>query len=186
MNRQEAKELLYQYIQSENLRRHHFAAEAVMRAFARKFNEDENSWGIAGLLHDMDWEQTKDNPDNHTKVAEQILRDHGVDDEVLISAIKAHHPSASGKQPETLMEKTLYYTEELTGLITAAALVRPDKKLGGVTTESLFKKLKDKSFARGIDREKVAQTPEALGLPVEEIIETVLRAMQDIHEDLGL
>ena len=87
MNRKEAKELLYEYIKSENLRRHHLAAEAVMRAFARKFNEDEETWGISGLLHDMDWEQTKDNPDNHTKVAEQILRERGINQEIS----KRHH-----------------------------------------------------------------------------------------------
>lgn len=186
MTREEAKELLYQYIQNENLRRHHLAAEAVMRAFARKFKEDENAWGIAGLLHDMDWEQTKDNPDNHTKVAEQILRAHGVDDEVLINAIKAHHPTASGRWPETLMEKVLYSTEEITGLVTAATLVQPDKKLASVTVESLSKKLKDKSFAAGVDREIVAKSVEYTNLPLEDILATVLQAMQDIHENLGL
>lgn len=186
MNREEAKELLYQYIQSENLRRHHLAAEAVMRAFARKFSEDEEVWGIAGLLHDMDWEQTKDNPDNHTKVAEQILRERGVDDEVLINAIKAHHPTASGRWPETLMEKVLYSTEEITGLVTASALVQPDRKLASVTVESLSKKLKDKSFAKGVDRDIVAKSVEYTGLPLEEILQIVLFAMQDIHEDLGL
>ena len=186
MKREEAKELLYQYIQSENLRRHHLATEAVMRAFARKFNENEDTWGMPGLLHDMDWEQTKDNPDNHTKVAEQILRKHGVTDEVLINAIKAHHPTASGRWPETLMEKVLYSTEEITGLVTASALVQPNKQLASVTVESLSKKLKDKSFAKGVDRDIVAKSAEYTGLPLEEVLGIVLSAMQDIHEELGL
>ncbi len=186
MTRHEAYQLLATYIQNENLRKHHLAAETAMRAFARKFQQDEELWGIAGLLHDMDWEQTKDAPENHTKVAEQILRDHGCDDEVLINAIKAHHPTASGKQPETLIEKTLYYTEELTGLIIAAALVQPDKKLASVDVNSILRKLKDKAFARGVNREIIAKSPEALGISLEEIVQTVLFSMQEIHEELEL
>jgi len=185
MNREEAKELLYQYVQNENLRKHHLAAEAAMRAFAVKFEGDPEHWGLAGLLHDMDWEQTKDNPDQHTKVAAQILKEKGVNEEI-INAVKAHHPTASGKWPQTQIEKTIYYTEELTGLIIAVALVQPDKKLASVTLDSVLRKLKDKSFAAGVDREIVAKSPEALDLPLEEIIETVLQAMQQIHEDLGL
>ncbi|MCH7604454.1 HDIG domain-containing protein [Patescibacteria group bacterium] len=185
MNREEAKELLYQHVLNENLRKHHLAAEAAMRAFAVKFGGDLESWGLAGLLHDMDWEQTKDNPDQHTKVAEQILKEKGVSEEV-INAVKAHHPTVSGKWPQTQMEKTIYYTEELTGLITAAALVQPNKKLASVTLGSVLRKLKNKSFAAGVDREIVAKSSEALDLPLEEIIETVLQAMQQIHEDLGL
>lgn len=185
MSREEAKELLYQNVQNENLRKHHLASEAAMRAFARKFNENEEAWGLAGLFHDMDWEQTKDNPDQHTKIAEQILKEKGVSEEI-INAVKAHHPTASGKWPETLMEKTIYYTEELTGLIIAAALVQPDKKLASVNVDSVLRKLKDKSFARGVDREIISKSPEALNLSLEEIIETVLQAMQEIHEDLGL
>lgn len=192
MTREEAKELLYQYVQSENLRKHHLAAEAAMRAFAAKFGGDPEHWGLAGLLHDMDWEQTKDNPDQHTKVAAQILKEKGVNEEI-INAVKAHHPTASGKWPQTQMEKTIYYTEELTGLIIAVALVQPDNlpagkagKLASVTLDSVLRKLKDKSFAAGVDREIVAKSPEALDLPLEEIIETVLQAMQQIHEELSL
>lgn len=195
MTREEAKGFLFQHVQQENLRKHHLAAEAAMRAFATRFGKDQEIWGLVGLLHDMDWEKTKDNPDQHTKVAEQLLQPYNLPQEV-INGIKAHHPEASGKQPETLLENTIYYTEELTGLIIAAALVQPDNpptprlrragKLASVTTESVLRKLKDKSFAKGVSRERVQKSSEVLGLPLEEVIETVLKAMQEISEDLRL
>lgn len=186
MNRKQAKELLYQHITNENLRRHHLAAEATMRAFARHFGENEEQWGLSGLLHDLDWEKIEGDPAQHTKVTEQILRENGVTDEVLINAIKAHHPTVSGRWPETLQEKVLYSTEEITGLVTAAALVQPDKKVENVNVPSLMKKLKSKNFAAGVDRDIVAKSAEYTGMPLEGVIGIVLRAMQDIHEDLGL
>ena len=162
------------------------AAEATMRAFAKRFGQDEELWGLSGLLHDLDWEKIGGDSAQHTKVTEQILREHGVIDEVLINAIKAHHPSASGREPETLQEKVLYSTEEITGLVTAAALVQPDKKLANVTVESLMKKLKNKNFAAGVNRDIVAKSVEYTGMPLEEVVQTVLVAMQEIHEELGL
>ena len=164
---------------------HHLASETLMRAFAKKFNEDPELWGICGLLHDLDWEYTKDDPDTHTKKAAEILREQNVD-EVIIHAVQAHHPSASGIEPSNLMEKTLYTTEELTGLIIACALVQPDKKLASVKAESVQKKLKTKGFARGVDRDIVNQAPEAIGIPMEEIIQISLTAMQEIASDLDL
>lgn len=184
ISHQGAKDLLYKHITSDNLRKHHLAAGATMRKFAEKFGEDADKWELVGLLHDMDWEQTKDDPGRHTQVTAEILQDYDVPTEV-IEAIKAHHPSASGKTPETLMEKTVYYTEELTGLILAAVLVRPDKQLANVEVKSLKKKLKDKSFARGVDRDMVAAAPDALDLSLDEILQTTLEAMQEIHEELG-
>ncbi len=164
---------------------HHLGAEIVMRAFAQKFNQDAELWGICGLLHDMDWEYTKDNPQEHTKKAAEILRAEGVD-EIIIHAVQAHHPSASGIDPSNLMEKCLYTTEELTGLMIACALVQPDKKLGSVKTESVLKKLKTKGFARGVNRDVVNQAPEVLNLPMEEVIKISLEAMQSIAAKLGL
>lgn len=185
MTKQEARDLLFEYVKSPSLRNHHIATEAAMKAFAKRFNEDEDLWGLAGLLHDMDWEMTADEIEKHTSITATVLEEKGAPQEV-IRAIKAHHPTATGVEPDSLMEKTLYYTEELTGLITAAALVRPDKKLEGVNVKSLKKKLKDKSFAKGVDREIVYKSAEELGMELEKVIETVLTAMQEIHEELGL
>ncbi len=164
---------------------HHLGAEIVMRAFAQKFNQDPELWGICGLLHDMDWEYTKDTPNEHTKKAAEILRAEGVD-EIIIHAVQAHHPSASDIEPSNLMEKCLYTTEELTGLMIACALVQPDKKLASVKADSVLKKLKTKGFARGVNRDVVNQAPEVLSLPMEEVIQISLAAMQSIASQLGL
>ena len=164
---------------------HHLGAEVVMRAFAHHFGDDEELWGVCGLLHDMDWEYTKDNPSEHTKKAAEILRAQNID-EVIIHAVQAHHPSASGVEPSNLMEKCLYTTEELTGLMIACALVQPDKKLASVKPESVLKKLKTKGFARGVNRDIVNQAPEVLGMPMEQVIQISLSAMQGIAEKIGL
>ncbi|KKT76946.1 MAG: hypothetical protein UW70_C0007G0003 [Candidatus Peregrinibacteria bacterium GW2011_GWA2_44_7] len=185
ITREQAYQLLQQHIQGRFMINHHLGAEIVMRAFARHFGENEELWGICGLLHDMDWEYTKDNPEEHTKKAAEILRAEGVD-EVIIHAVQAHHPSASGIEPSNLMEQCLYTTEELTGLMIACALVQPDKKLASVTDSSVLKKLKTKGFARGVNRDIVNQAPEVLGLPMEDVIHISLEAMQSIAQELGL
>lgn len=185
MTRDQAFQILTQHIHGKFMINHHLGAEAVMRAFARKFGEDPELWGICGLLHDMDWEYTKDNPKEHTKKAAEILRAEKVD-EVIIHAVKAHHPSASGVNPSNLMEQCLYTTEELTGLMIACALVQPDKKLANVKPGSVMKKLRDKGFARSVNREIVNQAPVVLNLPMEEVVRISLEAMQGIAGELGL
>ena len=185
ITREEAYKILKEHVKGKFMINHHLASEIVMRAFAKHFNEDEELWGICGLLHDMDWEYTKDNPDEHTKKAAEILRKEGID-EVIIHAVQAHHPTASGVWPSNLMEECLYTTEELTGLMIACALVQPDKKLASVKVESVLKKLKTKGFARGVNREVVGRAPEVLNMSMEEVIQISLGAMQSIAEELGL
>ena len=175
ITREQAYEILQKHVKGRFMINHHFGAEVVMRAFAAKFNQDPELWGLCGLLHDMDWEYTKDTPHEHTKKATEILRAEKVD-EVIIHAVQAHHPFASGIEP----------FEELTGLMIACALVQPDKKLASVKTESVLKKLKVKGFARGVNREIVNQAAEALGLPMEEVVRISLVAMQSIASELGL
>ena len=135
MDRTQTLRLIDEHIQNINLKKHLFAVEAVMRRFAKHFSGDEIKWALAGLLHDIDWEKTKVNFVEHTLGAERILTEAGVDPEI-VKAIKVHNWN-HGIAPETLMEKVLFFVEELTGLITAAALVRPDKKLAGVTVDSV-------------------------------------------------
>jgi len=185
ITRDQAYAILQEHIKGQFMINHHLGAEIVMRAFAKKFGEDPELWGICGLLHDLDWEYTKDNPNEHTKKAAEILRAQGVD-EVIIHAVQAHHPSASGVEPSNLMEQCLYTTEELTGLMIACALVQPDKKLASVQPASVLKKLKTKGFARGVNREIVSKAPEVLHLPMEEVIQISLVAMQSIADKLGL
>ena len=183
--RAQAYEILQKHIKGQFMINHHLGTEIVMRAFAKRFNQDEELWGICGLLHDMDWEYTKDTPHEHTKKAGEILRAEGVD-EIIIHAVQAHHPSASGIEPSNLMEKCLYTTEELTGLMIACALVQPDKKMASVKPESVLKKLKTNGFARGVNREVVGKAPEVLNMPMEEVIRISLQAMQSIAEKIGL
>ncbi len=183
--REKAFEILQQHVKGQFMINHHLGAEIVMRAFARHFQENEELWGICGLLHDLDWEYTKDHPEEHTKKAAEILRAEGVD-ETIIHAVQAHHPSASGIEPSNLMEKCLYTTEELTGLMIACALVQPDKKLASVKPESVLKKLKTKGFARGVNRDVVNQAPAVLNLSMDEVIKISLEAMQSIADKLGL
>ncbi|MBI2624619.1 HDIG domain-containing protein [Candidatus Parcubacteria bacterium] len=184
MTREAALRLIDKYISNPNLKKHLLAAEAVMRRMAEHFGENVDEWALAGLLHDVDWEKTKDNFPEHTLMAERILTEAGLAPH-LVKAIKVHNWH-HGIAPETLLEKTLFCVEELTGLITAAALVQPDKKLASVTTESVLKKFKEKSFAKGVNRDIIAKAPEMIGLSLEEVTRLSLEAMQGISRELGL
>lgn len=183
MTRDIALKLLNQYIKNQNLIRHSLAVEAVLKKFAQKFNENVEDWALAGLLHDLDWELTQNNPKQHTLISEKILKEAGLADHI-IKAIKIHN-HIHNIAPETLLEKTLYSVEELTGLITACALVNP-QKLMGVKRESILKKIKDKSFASGVNRDIILRAPNYLNLPFEEIIDIALNAMQEIKNELKL
>lgn len=182
-SREAALNLLNEHIKNQNLIKHCYAVEAVMKRFAPKFNGNIEDWALVGLLHDLDWEKTQKTPAQHTLVAEQILTKAGLAPH-LVKAIKIHN-FAHGLKPETDLEKVLYYVEELTGLITACALVNPDR-LAGVKVESVIKKLKEPSFARGVNRELINQAPNELELPLEDIIKEVLEAMLAIRAELGL
>ena len=181
--REKAWKLVEKYIKSPNLKKHALAVEAVMKKFGQKFGGDTKIWSLAGLLHDLDWEMTQGSPQDHGKLASEILKKEGWPEEI-VKAVKTHN-HVLGIKPETLLEKTLYSVEELTGLITACALVNP-KKLSGVKTSSVLKKMKEKSFARGVNREVILKGPKYLGLSLEEIIEMSLEAMKEIRDELGL
>ncbi len=182
--REKALCLLDEHIQNENLKKHLFAVEALMRALARKFNQDEEIWGLAGLVHDLDWEETKETPEEHSLIAAAVLEKEGFPKEV-IQAVKVHN-HIHGFEPESLLEKALYSTEEITGLIVACALVQPSKKLKDVTVDSVLKKFKEKSFAAGVDRNIILKSEEYLKLGLNELIQLALDAMISINEVLGL
>ena len=155
-----------------------------MKGLARKFGEDEHKWAIAGLLHDLDWDKTKDNPQRHSLEACEILQDLGIDSEIC-EAIKKHN-DRHGIEPETLLDKALLAGETYTGFITACALVQPDKKLAQVSVESAMKKFKNKSFAAGANRELMQRSQELIGMSVEEMIALCLKEMQGIAGELEL
>lgn len=176
--------LLREHIKNENLIKHCLAVEALMKALARKFEEDEALWGLAGLVHDMDWEETGNDFSRHSLVAAEILEKEGFPQEV-VQAVKVHN-HVHGIEPQTLLEKALYATEEITGLIVAATLVLPSKKLADLKVESILNRMKEKGFARGVNREIINLTPQYIGISLEELAGIALRAMQGIHEELGL
>lgn len=182
--RQRALELIDQYIKNENLKKHLLAAENLMRHLARKFGEDEEKWALAGLLHDLDWDLTKEMPEKHPLIAVEILEKENFPPEVIL-AIKKHNP-LQGLIPETNLEKALYSCEEITGFIVAVALVMPNKKLSEVTVERILNKFKEPSFAKGVDRKLILKAKEFLNLDLPELAEIALQAMQEISDQLGL
>ncbi len=182
-NYEDALKLLFEYTESENLRKHAFAVESAMRAYARKFGEDEEKWAIVGLLHDFDYEKFP-SPDQHPWVGSRILEERGFPEDIRKAILG--HADYTGVPRDTLMAKTLYACDELCGFITAVALVRPNKKLEEVTVESVKKKLKDKAFARSVNRNDIYKGAEELGIPLDEHIQFVIDAMKSIADKLGL
>jgi len=188
MNREEALALMHQYTQSEALRKHMYAVEAAMRAYARKFGEDEETWGIVGLLHDFDYERFP-NPDHsptegHPSYGVRLLRERGFPEE-LCRAILGH-ASYTGVPRDTLLAKALFAVDELCGFLVACALVRPSRSLADLEVRSVKKKLKDKAFARGVNREEVYRGAEELGIPLDEHIQFVIEALRPVEASLGL
>jgi len=181
MNHDQALELVKRYVKNENSIKHMLAAEAIMVDLARRLNQEKDKWGLVGLLHDLDIEMT--GPEIHGLKAAEILKDKDVDREI-IEAIKAHN-EATGKVPETLIEKAIFCTDPLTGLIVAAVLVLPLKKLTELTLESVLKRFKEKAFARGANRKAIGQCS-AIGLDLEEFIKIGLDAMKRESDQLGL
>jgi putative nucleotidyltransferase with HDIG domain len=187
LTRNQAIEILNNHLKNKNLFRHCLVVEAVMKSLARYFNEDEEKWGLAGLLHDADWEETKDNHQEHAKKIVEWLKEKGENDKEIIEAILSHNFKNNGfRPPQTKMEWALYTCDELTGLIVAVALVMPDKKLASVTVESVLKKFPSKSFAAGANRDQIELCEEKLGIKLEKFIEIALSSMQSISGEIGL
>jgi len=185
MTRQEAFNLLKENIQNQNLIKHSLAVEAVMIGLARHFGENnEEKWWLCGLLHDIDYEKTKDNPSKHSLLGAEMLSKLGLEKDIC-QAVKVHN-EMHGILPETLMEKALYVTDPLTGLVVAAALVLPSKKIADLEVPSLINRFKEKAFARGANREIIGKCKDYLNLDLEEFFKIGLKSMQEISEDLGL
>lgn len=183
MTRQEAWELVKKNVKNKNLRKHMLAVEAVLRRLAAHFQEDEELWGLAGLLHDIDYDQTADDAARHSQVGADMLAELGLSEE-LVYAVRAHN-EYHGLPRNTRLDKALYAADPLTGLIVASALIHPDKKLAAINTEFVLNRFKEKSFARGANREAIASCEE-LGLSLEEFVGLALEAMQGIAGELGL
>lgn len=181
--RDEAVALLYEYTKSDSLRKHGLGVEAAMRAYARKYGEDEEVWGIVGLLHDFDYE-IHPTADKHPMEGSKILKERGYPEEVIY-AIQCH-ADYLGLERKTNMDKAIFACDELAGLVTAVALVRPSKSVMDVKVKSVKKKMKDKSFARGVLREDIINGTAQLGVDIDEHIATVIEAMQGVASDLGL
>src|SRR2546430_1352055 len=180
--------LVHEYTASESLRKHMLAVEGAMRAYARKFGEDEERWGIAGLIHDFDYERFPNEPHSPTKEhpseGVRVLRARGYPDDILQAILG--HAQYTNTPRESPMAKTLFAVDELTGLITATALVRPNKSVHEVDARSVRKKMKDKAFARGVNRDDVINGAQELGIDLDEHISFVIAAMQGCAADLGL
>jgi len=188
MSRDQAYELLTNHVQSPSLIKHCLAVEAAMCGLARYFRENETSWGMAGLLHDADWETTRETPERHTLELMDWLEEFDLeDDDSIKSAILAHNHFHNGHQPpQNMMEWSLYCCDELTGLIVAITLVTPDKKIASVDVASILRKMGQSNFAAGVDRDQIRLCEENLGISLEEFISIVLEAMQGISGELGL
>lgn len=199
MNREQAYKLMTEMLQNRNLQKHGLAVEAIMRSLCYYLKDhsalqgetlqpgefDEEEWAIVGLLHDADYELIDKDPKRHTLVTEEKLREIGGVSERVINGIKAHHEEVKSTR-DNLMESSVYAADELSGLITAAALVRPDKRLASLTVESVLKKFKEKSFAAGANREHILACEKELNIPLEKFVEIALKAMQGIAQELGL
>lgn len=183
LTRNEALSLVREHVKNENLVRHMLAVEAAMAAYAQKFGEDEQTWRVAGLLHDFDWE-IHPTLEQHPKKGAEILRSRGVEED-MIQIILSHAPH-TGVPRDSLIRKALFACDEITGLVTTVALVRPSKKIGDVKLKSIKKKWKDKAFAKGVNRGDVETGAQELGVDLDDHIQTVLEAMKSISADLGL
>jgi putative nucleotidyltransferase with HDIG domain len=184
MKRDEAFRIVTEYIRSENLIKHMLAVEAAMRAYARRYGEDEEIWGIIGLLHDFDWE-VHPNLEQHPAEGAPILRERGVPEEMIRTILS--HADHTGIPRETLCDRALFAVDELTGLITAVALVRPSRDIQDVSVNSIKKKWKDRAFAVGANRDDIEQGCRDLGVDLwEDHVPLVLQAMQAIAGELGL
>lgn len=183
MNREQAMDILHEYVKTDSLMKHLLAVEAAMRAYARRFKEDEEMWGISGLLHDFDWEICP-SPEDHPAYGANILKQRGTPEEVVRAVLS--HGDHTGIKRETRMEKALYAVDELSGFIRAVTLVRPSKSLEDVQIRSVKKKMRDKAFAREIRREDITRGAQEMGVDLDEHIAFVIQALKPVAGELGL
>lgn len=184
MDRQQALDLLHNHLKAENLRKHCLATEAIMRALAERLDEPVDLWGIVGLLHDLDFEETADQPSEHGLRTAAILAARDLPPEA-ITAIKAHNAEALGVERKSTFDFALTCAESITGLVIATALVYPDKRLASVKPKSILKRMKKKDFARRVNRDQI-RLCEEIGVPLADFAELSLRAMQGISAELDL
>jgi len=181
--REEALTLLHEYNKSDSLRKHALSVEAVMRYIARKRGEDEEKWGIIGLIHDLDYEKF---PDQHCIKTKEILEEHSWPEEYIRAVISHGWGLCTDVEPKTTLEKTLYTIDELTGLVAASALVRPSKSVMDLTVKSVKKKWKSPAFAAGVNRSLIEKGAEMLGLELSEVIEDTIMGMREAADEIGL
>lgn len=181
--REEAYDLLLEYNKSDSLIKHALAVEGVMRYFARKRGEDEEKWGIIGLVHDLDYEQF---PEEHCRKSEEILRENGWPEDYIRAVISHGWGLCADVEPQTDLEKVLYAIDELTGLVVTAALVRPSKSVMDLEAKSVKKKWKNKRFAAGVDRSIIVKGAEMLGIEITELITDTIMGMREVAEEIGL
>lgn len=179
----EALSLVKEFNKSESLLKHAYAVEGAMRYMARKTGEDEEKWGIVGLVHDLDYERF---PDQHCKKSKEILEERGWPEEYIRAVVSHGWSSFSDIEPKTDMEKTLYAVDELTGLIAAVAIIRPSKSVADLEAKSVMKKWKDKSFAAGVNRSIIEQGVDMLGIELRELVTDVIMGMRDVADKIGL
>ena len=182
-DREKAWRILTENVPNQNLQRHALAVEAVMRHIAKKRGQDEEMWGVIGLVHDVDYERY---PEEHCARAPEILRGHGWPEEYIRAVVAHGWGICSDVEPRTDLEKTLYAVDELTGLVTAAALVRPSKSVLDLPAKSVRKKWKDKAFAAGVNRAVIEKGAEMLGVDLAELIADTIEGMASVAEEIGL
>ncbi|MEG1642272.1 MAG: hydrolase [Synergistaceae bacterium] len=182
--REQSLKFLKEHNKEEMHIKHAFAVEAAMRAFAKHFGENEDEWGLVGLMHDIDWEEYP-SVDTHPMKGGEMLKELGYPDD-FVRAVLSHGWEYSGVEPKTLKEKTLYTVDELTGFITAVALVRPSKSLSDLEVKSVKKKWKDKGFAKGVNRSVIEKGAELMDEPLETLIERTINALKPIEKEIGL
>ena len=184
--REEALALLRKHNKDEGHIKHALAVEGAMRHFANKMGGDEDLWGVVGILHDIDWEKTMDEPARHCNLAPELLREAGVDEKIIHAAQSHGWGICTDVEPANDMEKTLFTIDELTGLIITAGLVRPSRSLSDLEVKSVKKKWKDKTFARGVDRDIIQRGADIMGVALDEIIENTILALRPIEKEIGL
>jgi putative nucleotidyltransferase with HDIG domain len=181
--REEAYQLLTEYNKSDNLIKHALAVEGVMRYMARKWGEDEEKWGVIGLVHDLDYEKF---PEEHCQKSEEILKEKGWPEQYIRAVVSHGWGLCSNVEPQTELEKVLYAIDELTGLVVTTALVHPSKSIMDVKVKSVKKKWKDKRFAAGVNRSVIEQGAQMLGMEITDLIADTIAGMQEVAEEIGL
>ena len=183
ISREESFKLLNKYLKNENLIKHSLAVEAILKEMAKKLGEDEELWALTGLLHDLDYEYAKENPEKHATLTAQILE--GLVSKDVVNAIKSHNYQHTMQTPETSLDKSLIAADAVSGLVIATALIVPSKKLSNVELKTLINKFKDMSFAKGCNRKKIALCTD-VGMETDRFLELSLHAMKRISDKLGL